>query len=289
MPPTFAVCRDAETELADILTGDLPTLPPKSLTALTKALRYDTDLPSAWVWDVWHHPSYQMVGAYITRHWPNAEHPDLLAAHALIAAPSVRARPEVAAQLHAQLDRLRTRTHPAEREQSALLRKLAERAGMSPPDERAPDRDARQAVDELLARFLLVPAARTRDTILAAAEDALHHTERIAEKNFRPGVDTWATITETEHLHAEYRPDTAFPPGPVARELTALYFGVGYRRRARAESREPLGMTWWLAQPDRMPHATIVRRWRTSINRMESVLDTDQAAASQTPADCLTV
>ena len=56
-------------------------------------------------------------------------------------------------------------------------------------------------------------------------------------------------------------------------ELTALYFGIGYRHRVKTESRPAFGLLWWLAKPELMPPPPVVRRWKMSLQRMETKLD----------------
>jgi hypothetical protein len=70
----------------------------------------------------------------------------------------------------------------------------------------------------------------------------------------------------------------------VKPELTALYFGIGYRHRVKTESRPAFGLLWWLAKPDFIPPSPIVRRWKMSIQRMEAKLDPGKAE-SNSPTD----
>ena len=285
MTTTFAVRRDAESELAAILTGDTPTLPSATLRQLATALRYDADQPPAWADDIWKHPGWRSMAAFIGHHFPSAPHPELLVVRALQSAGVVRVDPDRSADLLSVLARLKTRSHPVERPQTDLVKKLTDQARTSPAvTPRDHERDPRQAVGEMLNRLKIDAGPNTKESVLTSAAAAVGHVERVlaSRKGARPGVDSWATFVNTSQLAgnstSRQRPGNAFPSSSVKPELTALYFGIGYRHRVKTESRPAFGLLWWLAKPDFIPPSPVVRRWKMSIQRMEAKLDTSPTA-----------
>ena len=287
MTTTFAVRGGAQAELATILTGDTPVLPPASLRQLATALRYDVGEPQKWAEDIWRHRGWQSVAAFVGHHFPTAPHPELLVIRALQSAESVRADPSASIEVLSVLDRLKTRSHPVERPQTDLVKTLTHHARTSPatiPSDH--ERDPRQAVGELLQRLKIDPAPNTKEAVLISAAAAVGHVERVvaSRKVVRLGGDTWATLVDTSQLAgnptSRQRPASAFPVGPVKPELTALYFGVGYRHRVKTEARPAFGLLWWLAKPELMPPAPVVRRWKMSLQRMETKLDSGRAESN---------
>jgi len=291
MTTTLAVRLSAEEELAAILAGDVPALPPSSLRQLAAALRYDATEPPDWAEEVWRHPGWLALAAYVAHRFPSAPHPELLVIRALQSVDAVRADTTTAGALLAIMDRLKTRSHPVERPQSDLVKRLADQARSAPAT--APlhhDRDPRQAVGELLAHLRIDPGPNTKEAVLTAADEAVSHVERVvrARRVARPLGDAWLTLVDTSQLAGNrngasgHRPANAFPSSSVKPELTALYFGVGYRHRVKTEVRPAYGMLWWLAKPDLTPPPPVVRRWRMSLQRMESKLDSSAAGDDPT-------
>jgi len=287
MTTTFAVRLGAEDELASILAGDVPTLPAASLRQLAVALRYDAAEPPEWAEEIWRHPAWQTLAAFVAHHFPTARHPELLVIRALQSSEAVSGDPAAAGALLAVMDRLKTRAHPVERPQSDLVRRLTDQARTAP--EVAPrdhEREPSQAVGELLARLRIDPGPNTREAVLSSAGAAVSHVERVVRSRrvARPAGDAWLTLVDTSQLAGNrtkgQRPANAFPAGPVKPELTALYFGVGYRHRVKTEVRPAYGLLWWLAKPDLTPPPPVVRRWRMSLQRMESKLDSNTAVDS---------
>lgn len=282
MTTTLAVRPRAEEELAAILAGDVPALPATSLRQLAAALRYDAAVPPQWAEDVWRHPGWQEVAAFVARQFPSAPHPELLVIRALQSVDALRSGTMTTEAVLTVMDRLKTRSHPVERPQSDLVKRLADHARLAPPTApRDHDRNPRQAVEELLAHLRIDPGPNTKEAVLTAAGDAVSHVERVVRSRrvARPAGDAWLTLVDTSQLAGNrdgsggHRPANAFPASPVRPELTAIYFGVGYRHRVKTEVRPAYGLLWWLAKPDLTPPPPVVRRWRMSLQRMESKLD----------------
>lgn len=286
MTTTFAVRLGTENELASILAGDVPALPAASLRQLAAALRYDASEPPEWAIDTWRHPTWQSLAAFVAHHFPTAPHPELLVIRALQSSGAVSRDPTAARGLLTVMDRLKTRAHPVERPQSDLLKRLTDQIRTGP--EVAPrdhEREPSQAVSELLVRLRIEPGPNTREAVLSSAAAAVSHVERVvrARRVPRPAGDAWLTLVDTSQLAGNrdgaggHRPANAFPVSSVRPELTAIYFGVGYRHRVKTEVRPAYGMLWWLAKPDLTPPPPVVRRWRMSLQRMESKLDSGTA------------
>lgn len=286
MTTTLAVGLGAEEELAAVLAGEVPALPAASLRQLAGALRYDAADPPGWAEDVWRHPGWQALATFVARHFPSAPHPELLVIRALQSVDAVRSDTMTTGALLAVMDRLKTRSHPVERPQTDLVKRLADHTRLAPPTTpRDHDRNPRQAVEELLTHLRIDPGPNTREAVLTAAGDAVSHVERVVRSRrvSRPAGDAWLTLVDTSQLAGNrngtngHRPANAFPASPVRPELTAIYFGVGYRHRVKTEVRPAYGMLWWLAKPDLTPPPPVVRRWQMSLQRMESKLDSGTA------------
>lgn len=270
-PPTAA------GQLAGILAGPLPVLPPGDIAEVSAELRAMSSCRSV---AVWRHPGWSAVIGWILGRCPECE-PTTAAVHAVRNAARAVDDAGYAVSLARYVRRIA--------ENSAVDRPPATEIIDLTWDAPEPERSiacvstslAVEAAD--LLRAVGVVVSQSAWGVIAPSIDiAVDWWDALASRTGLAGDDLVAAARQTNRITVDWRLRAHFE-GPAARPLVALLMGgdnVG--RWARRDAGTEIGLVYWSLLARRanlageispVPPAPVVRAWATSIQWVEKVVD----------------
>lgn len=269
-PPTAA------RQLASILAGPLPALPPGDVAKVSAELRA---MSSRHAGDVWRHPGWSALIAWILSRCPECD-PTTAAVHAVRNAARAVDDGGYAVSLARYVRRIA--------ENSAVDRPPASEMielNWDPPEPeqrvaRASTSLAVEAAD-LLRAVGVVVSQPTWEVIVPSIDIAVDWWDTLASRTGLAGDALVAVARQTNRITVDWRLRAHFE-GPAARPLVALLMGgdnVG--RWARRDAGTEIGLVYWSLLARRanlageippVPPAPVARGWATSIQWVEKVV-----------------
>ncbi len=267
----------AAGQLAGILAGPLPALPPGDIAEVSAELRA---MSSCRAGDVWRHPGWSAVIGWILNRCPECE-PTTAAVHAVRNAARAVDDAGYAVSLARYVRRI-AENSKVDRPPATEMIDLT----WDPPEPehnsaRASTSLAVEAAD-LLRAVGVVVGQSAWEVIGPSIDIAVDWWDGLASRTGLAGDDLVAAARQTNRITVDWRLRAHFE-GPAARPLVALLMGgdnVG--RWARRDAGIEIGLVYWSLLARRaylagevppVPPAPVVRAWATSIRWVQKVVD----------------
>ena len=270
-PPTAA------GELASILAGPLPALPPGDVAKVSAELRAMSSRDAG---DVWRHPGWSALIGWILGRCPECD-PITAAVHAIRNAARAVDDAGYAVSLARYVRRIAENSavdRPPASEMIELTWDLPE------PEHRFPCTSTSLAVEaaDLLRAVRVVVSQPAWEVIVPSIDIAVDWWDTLASRTGLAGDALVAVARQTNRITVDWRLRAHFE-GPAARPLVALLMGgdnIG--RWARRDAGTEIGLVYWSLLGRRanlageippVPPAPVARGWATSIQWVEKVVD----------------
>lgn len=278
----------AADELAGILAGPLPDLPPGETAEVAAELRR---MQTARAVAVWRHPGWAAVVGWIVGRVPDCD-PTIAAVHAVRNGQTAAQDPRYARSLAAYVRQI---AHHSPLEARPKVRRVQELT-WDPPEpavtEERPEMSLVDDANELLSAAGITPTERSGSLIAASVDIAVDWWDGFASRTGLVGHELVVAsrqsprVTGTQRLRANF-------DGPTARPLVALLVGGDQRGRwARQAAGTEAGLLYWslLIRHSRdrcesapLPPTPVRRAWATHVEWI------DRAITSAGPATVPTI
>lgn len=275
----------AAEQLAGILAGPLPALPPGETAEVSAELRAMSTCRAV---AAWRHPGWSAVIGWILRRCPECD-PTTAAVHAVRNAARAVEDAGYAVSLARYVRRI-AENSTVDRPPATEMIDLT----WDPPEPEhsiacASTSLAVEAAD-LLRAVGVVVSQPAWEVIAPSIDIAVDWWDALARRTCLGGDDLIAAARQTNRLTVDWRLRAHFE-GPSARPLVALLMGgdnVG--RWARRDAGTEIGLVYWSLLARRaylagevppVPPAPVVRAWATSIRWVEKVVDAGGESAER--------
>lgn len=275
----------AARELAEILSGPLPVLPPGRVTDIAHELRQMATERAA---GIWRNPGWGSVVGWVVRRVPDCD-PTLAAVHAVRRAPLGDPGRAEALRLAGFL--LRVASHsPIERVPPQGPLPLLWDPPEPEPGCRRDGASVCVEAAELLHTVGIKVSPEGWRSISIGIDVAVDWWADLASQGGFSGETLLVAARDAEHTTERWRLRRHFE-GPAARPLVALLVGGDqWGRRAREAAGREAGLVYWallarraraMGEPFPAPPSAVVRAWTTTIGLVEKGMAPERGDARQ--------